>query len=662
MTDDQPNSQRLKILVLGNARSAHVSRWTEAFAKHGHEVHLASIRSADIPGVKVHTRAIGPLNSTTRRWSLLSYLWLLVSARSISMAIGPDVVNAHFSITHGTIAALCRLRPLVITTWGRDVIASNGELRGWQASLNRRVLRHADLVTVTSAYMVDPVLRLGATAKTTKLVPFGVDTSRFHPELCREPSEGSRQKSFTIGFVKHLKPQYDPESLVRAFPNVLRRVPNAELIMVGDGELLNDLVDLTEELDVVQAVKFLGRMEHNDIPALMRTFDVLVNPSIEESFGVVLLEASASAVPVIAARVGGVSETVLHKKTGFLIPPRDVQALSESLIGLYEDSDLRLRMGEAGRKFVKHNYEWDGNVRQMLNLFTEIDRTASRPWKWRLADRLDPPRPRPFLRFPRRIASRAYMSLLRLTSNPAKRIKTRNFEMFIDLRDRTVTPHLYWHGDYEAEESALVSNFVTPGSVCIDVGANFGYYTITLAIESAARLVIAVEPDELNLSILRRNIELNGLENVEVLPIALGATTGHAVLHRTRGNFGGHYLNRTRSPKGTQISVQPLDDVVADPYEVSFVKIDVEGSEPDVLAGMQNVLIQGRPVIQIEINPGALSRLGHEPRDVLLALSAHGYTMHVAKGGAPTAITDRHLLALAKQTGHINVIAMPKQA
>jgi glycosyltransferase involved in cell wall biosynthesis len=125
------------------------------------------------------------------------------------------------------------------------------------------------------------------------------------------------------------------------------------------------------ELGLQKAVQILGRVDHANVPALSRSFDIMVMPSVYESetFGVAAIEASASGVPVVASRVGGVPEAVLHEKTGLLVPPRDVEALAQACVRLIDDANLRREMGLAGRRFVERYYSWPENTRLMGEVY-----------------------------------------------------------------------------------------------------------------------------------------------------------------------------------------------------------------------------------------------------------------------------------------------------
>jgi len=353
----------MRICMVGNATAVHLQRWAGAYRDAGHRVSVVSIRSATIPGVDVNTVAVGPANSSKRSWTLLSYLRLAVSIRRIVRRCSPDVVNPQFVTTNGVLARLAGVHPIVLTAWGSDVIPADGERIGSAArTLNRWALNGADRVTAASQYLTDWIEH-ASPGTVVDIVPFGVDTTLF----CPRSKEDRTDEPFTIGIAKSLEPRYGIDFAIRAMEIVTRAVPDASLTIAGGGTELADLRALVSDLGLDANVTFIGRVPHDDVPELMNTFDILLNPTVvPESFGVVILEASAMELPIVATDVGGVPDVCVRNETGILIPPRDPEALADAIIRLASDPDLRASMGAAGRSFVKDRFAWAATVQTML--------------------------------------------------------------------------------------------------------------------------------------------------------------------------------------------------------------------------------------------------------------------------------------------------------
>lgn len=363
----------MKICIMANARAVHTRRWALAFTDRGHEVVVLSIRATTIPGVTVRTVCIGKPNAASRWLSLLSYIRLALQAKGILRSLGPDIVNAHFTITHGVIAALSGYRPRVVSAWGSDVLTAGRSPMGfWSRWMNRWACTSADRVLSTSHFMADEMRRSFLSSGTPIIIiPYGVDPTVFRPGTTEE-SRDPADPPLTIGFVKTLSENYAPDLLIRAFASALARGLDARLVLAGRGPLQGTLEALSKQLEISDRVSFLGFVPHENVPSLMRKLDILVNCSRSESFGVVICEASASGIPVIVTDVGGVREVVKDGVTGRLIPPDDLGALADAMVQLGRCPEQRLAMGQAGRKFIEDTYVWSNNVDAVLQCFETL--------------------------------------------------------------------------------------------------------------------------------------------------------------------------------------------------------------------------------------------------------------------------------------------------
>ena len=129
---------------------------------------------------------------------------------------------------------------------------------------------------------------------------------------------------------------------------------------------------LSRELGIAEATRFVGRVPHGQVLRYLHEMDVFAVPSLQESFGVAAVEAAATELPVIASNVGGLPEVVVDGETGYLVPPGDADALSARMAQLIAAPELRQRMGETGRAYVKAHYDWQDNAAQMERLYASL--------------------------------------------------------------------------------------------------------------------------------------------------------------------------------------------------------------------------------------------------------------------------------------------------
>jgi glycosyltransferase involved in cell wall biosynthesis len=225
-------------------------------------------------------------------------------------------------------------------------------------------LKDADAIISPSSRYIDSS-RLNAFARKTVAVPNGIDLSEYRVDFTRE--ECRRTLGLPVGksiivFVGAIEPYKGPHILLEAMARVVKSVPDTELVFVGKGSMVEDLISMSRRLNIQDNIRFVGFVSDNQRKAMYyRSADVFALPTFAESFGNVGLEAIAVGVPVVASNVGGVPDIVRNGEVGILVPPRDPAKLADSLITLLEDSDLRERMGSAGRALAQ-DYSWDNNA------------------------------------------------------------------------------------------------------------------------------------------------------------------------------------------------------------------------------------------------------------------------------------------------------------
>ena len=275
----------------------------------------------------------------------------------------PVLMHAHFGVDGVHALPLARRLgvPLVTTFHGFDATLSTAALLTSAAWFNYplfrgELARHGALFLCVSSFIRDRVLAQGFPPARTHVHYTGVDCARISP---RAPDE----EAPIILHVARLVEMKGTEYLLRAFAMLAPRHRHTRLVVVGDGALMGKLRSLAASLDVAARVDFLGARPHDEALARMRRAAMLVLPSVHtrtgrvEGLGMVMLEAAATGVPVVASRVGGIPEGVAHGETGLLVPERDPEALAQAMTRLLDAPDLRLRMGTAARMFVERKFD-----------------------------------------------------------------------------------------------------------------------------------------------------------------------------------------------------------------------------------------------------------------------------------------------------------------
>ena len=201
----------------------------------------------------------------------------------------------------------------------------------------------------------------------------GVDPSRF--ENPRPRNETRRELGLDPGtpvaiYVGRFCSVKGHPTALRAFAHVCKADDRAVLLLAGDGPDRADLEALAAELGIIDRVRFLGI--RRDVPDLLAAADVKLLTSLCEAHSVAILEAMAVRLPVVATDVGGNAETVLHEQTGLLAPRNEAPALAEHLLRLFQNPDLRTRMGEAARIRVEEKFLRSDMHKRYLSLYHDL--------------------------------------------------------------------------------------------------------------------------------------------------------------------------------------------------------------------------------------------------------------------------------------------------
>jgi glycosyltransferase involved in cell wall biosynthesis len=244
----------------------------------------------------------------------------------------------------------------------------------WRLSkIEEESARNATLIVTVSKYSSKKIVEFYNVDETKiRIVPNGVDPQKFRPAKDCEKLKhriGIDNKQCVL-FVGRLIPRKGLHFLIEAAKNVVKESKETVFLVVGDGPLKNPLISDSEKAGLSDNFVFLGDVRDEVLPMLYNCADVFALPSIQEGQGLALLEAQATAKPSVAFNVGGISESLLDKKTGLLVNP-DGYELANAVLNLLSNSSLREKMGRLGREFVCKNLTWDICAERMFRVYCE---------------------------------------------------------------------------------------------------------------------------------------------------------------------------------------------------------------------------------------------------------------------------------------------------
>ena len=258
------------------------------------------------------------------------------------------------------------VKHIVALTHGHEVWWS----KVWPFSMAMKFIsRHVNHLTYLGEYTRSAIARSiteQAAASMVKIAP-GIDTNHFSPqdasELRRELGLTDKQVIVSVGRLVHRKGQ---DVLIEAMPSIIKEVPEAHILMIGEGPYRSYLETRVKTLGLQERVTFIGRIQYAELPRYICAGDLFVMPSRSrlaglevEGLGIVYLEASACGLPVIAGNSGGAPDAVLAGKTGLVVEGSKKEAVAFAVVELLLDPKRSQAMGLAGREWIIQEWRWD---------------------------------------------------------------------------------------------------------------------------------------------------------------------------------------------------------------------------------------------------------------------------------------------------------------
>lgn len=322
---------------------------------------IAEIQRRQVPVLRPET--------DVRRPMLWRRLVMAASTVRLIRAMRPDVVHVHTSLVEGgrlvTLLARIARVPTVIRTEHNSPSAFGSQPFG---SIKQRVVDRlsAVVITVSEADRDEQIELVGRSPESVVSLPNGVDSKRF---AASEPAvdETGGARRLRVGSIGRLHPQKDHRTLIRAMQLVVAQEPGIELVIVGDGDLRQELEMLVTELDLDQHVT-IG-LPVNDVVPVLASFDIGVMSSVHEGLSVALLEMMSMGLPTVVTDIAGLTEAAVADETSLVVPVGDAEALALAIIDLARDSAKRRRLGVAARQRVVSEFSIEDHCRKLEAIY-----------------------------------------------------------------------------------------------------------------------------------------------------------------------------------------------------------------------------------------------------------------------------------------------------
>jgi len=286
----------------------------------------------------------------------------------------PDVVHAHdpHAVAAGALALSIgtpESNPILVASRRVDFHIHGNAFSRWK-------YRRVTCFIAASRAIGDMLVEDGIEAQRVVTVHEGIDVDRVE----QAPTANIHEEFWlpagvpVVGNIAALVPHKGQKHLVDAVPLVITQVPDAHVVILGEGELRPALERQVREMHLEKHVLLPGF--RTDVLSLLKAFDIFVMASVTEGLGTSLLDAMAAARPIVATRAGGIPEVVVNEETGLLVPARDHERLASAIVRLLKDPDLRRRLAAAGLNRVRAEFSVDRMVDETLAVYRRLAGTS----------------------------------------------------------------------------------------------------------------------------------------------------------------------------------------------------------------------------------------------------------------------------------------------
>lgn len=345
------------------------------FSENGHEVFLISG-----PGEKIDNDKFChiPSNSNFEMKNVNKLLKILNNSCNFFINltkkikdISPDVIVAvgsasvYLNFLLGIFFSKFFDIPLIAEWRGSDLLLKNSR---WRIFIKKLILDKSTINIVRSKEMFNKASKLVPNTNIKILPGKGVDINKFKPDHSLKENKNKKIKILFVGRLHQIK---GLNYLIKAFSYLNQKYASSRLIIVGDGEIKDDLIVLARKKGCLDDVEFVGEVNHDRLHKYYQKSDIFVLPSLSEGLSNVLMEAMACGLPVVTTNVGGNPELIKDKKGGFLVKPKEVNEISKAIQELIEKPKLRKDMGKFNREYVKQ-YDQKNILKNKLEVLEKI--------------------------------------------------------------------------------------------------------------------------------------------------------------------------------------------------------------------------------------------------------------------------------------------------
>jgi glycosyltransferase involved in cell wall biosynthesis len=359
----------MKICFVGNAESIHMQRWIKWFLQRGHITFLITPYWEKINDVQIYNlqRKKGFFNVFIRVIKTIQLIWRLK----------PDFVYGHYiSGTETIAAAFSNYHPFFVTAWGSD-LATDPEKSFFHKIIIKFVISRADIIQTGDEYGKQRLIELGCDEKKIFVLPWGTDFS----DIKSKTNPLEKKNKYVILSPRTWHQKHNVDILIKAAPDVMKKIKDISFIFIGGGPLEEELRALSKTLGITQNIVLVGKVPHSEIYNYLINTDILVDTipvgNAGGGIGMINMEAMSCGVPLLSA------ERDYLKKAGKSLQdepwycslvydggnPKD---LAEKIIQLLKDEELRKEIGQKEKEIAREIGDWNKNMSKLEHLMLDM--------------------------------------------------------------------------------------------------------------------------------------------------------------------------------------------------------------------------------------------------------------------------------------------------
>jgi glycosyltransferase involved in cell wall biosynthesis len=359
----------MRIIYFSTSYSPHDHRFLSALAKTEHKVYFVRLE----PATNESEDRIVPTEIEQVLWEggKREFRWRDVpkyvrSLRKVIKRIQPDILHAGPIQTVGLIAALTHFRPILMMSWGFDLMEDVYRNRWW-AWVTGFVLKRSTFFTSDAQVTRNKAVEYGMNPERTIVFPWGVDLDHFKPN----PSKTSGQ-ALTLFCNRSWEPRYGVDVLAKSFVRAAQTQPELRLILLGGGSMGGHLRRILSP--VKDQVLFGGYISQRELPRYYNMADIYISPSHVDGSSVSLMEAMGCGLPCLISDIPANKEWVTDGENGWLFPDGNADALAEKILLAAKMRDTLNEMGTRSRSVAEERADWTKNFQKLLEAYKETVR------------------------------------------------------------------------------------------------------------------------------------------------------------------------------------------------------------------------------------------------------------------------------------------------